>query len=118
MLWFSEILENELKKVDVNKESGIARALKSAFLHSNQRLISGHIDCTFSGTTLVSLLMIDKKFYTSNVGDSRAVIFNNKNNIWKAKALSNDHKPDVPTEKKRIEKNGGRCEPYWGMNFC
>jgi len=24
-----------------------------------------------------------------------------------------DHKPNNPGEQKRIEKSGGRCEPYW-----
>jgi len=61
--------------------------------------------------------MLDKKLYTANVGDSRAVVCNNKNNLWSAKALSVDHKPNNPLEQKRIEASGGRCEPYWGNNI-
>jgi len=59
------------------------------------------------------------KIYAANVGDSRAVICECKNNKWKAKPLSIDHKPNNPEEQKRILKHGGRVEPYWGnfINF-
>ena len=44
------------------------------------------------------------KLWIINLGDSRAIKCN-KSNI--AEQLSHDHKPDVPSEKKRIEKLGG-----------
>jgi len=35
-----------------------------------------------------------------------------KNNSWFIHDLSNDHKPDVPAEKKRILSRKGRIEQY------
>ncbi len=45
------------------------------------------------------------KLWIINLGDSRAIKCN-KSNI--AEQLSHDHKPDVPSEKKRIEALGGK----------
>ncbi|KAG6609588.1 Phosphomevalonate kinase [Phytophthora cinnamomi] len=42
-------------------------------------------------------------FYTVNLGDSRAVMCRG----GQAVALTSDHKPDLPDERKRIEKAGG-----------
>jgi serine/threonine protein phosphatase PrpC len=47
--------------------------------------------------------MTKDKLYVANIGDSRAILCHNN----KAVALSNDHKPDLPEEKLRIEKAGG-----------
>lgn len=56
-----------------------------------------------AGTTLVALLMTKDKYYVANAGDSRAVLCRNNTAV----TLSNDHKPDLPFEKERIEKAGG-----------
>jgi len=47
------------------------------------------------------------KIWVLNIGDSRAVKCN-KNNI--AEQLSQDHKPNNPEEKKRIESLGGKIQ--------
>jgi len=56
------------------------------------------------GSTVISVLIIDKTLFVANVGDSRAVLSVG----GKALALSCDHKPNRDDEKKRIEKLGGR----------
>ena len=50
--------------------------------------------------------------HCANLGDSRAVVFlkNDQNNQIQAKALSVDHKPDLPEEMARIVESGGRVE--------
>ena len=50
--------------------------------------------------------MTKDKFYTANIGDSRAVLCRSSKSI----PLSTDHKPDLPSEHNRIEKAGGYIE--------
>lgn len=70
----------------------------------------------WSGSTAVCCVMkkVDNKTYlwVSHVGDSRAVICNN----GKAIGLTTDHKPNLPSEKRRIEKLGGKIT-YDGFDW-
>ena len=51
-----------------------------------------------AGTTAIVILMTKEKYFTANIGDSRAVLSRN----GKAIPLSTDHKPDLPSEHNRI----------------
>lgn len=56
---------------------------------------------SFSGSTVVICYFLQNKLYCCNIGDSRAIMGKNKNNnsgAWEAVALSNDHKPSIPSE--------------------
>lgn len=57
------------------------------------------------------MLIRSKYCICANVGDSRAII-GRLDDDWHPVALSNDHKPNVPSEKERIENCGGRVEPF------
>eukprot|EP01090_Pellita_catalonica_P016981 TRINITY_DN5031_c0_g1_i1.p1 TRINITY_DN5031_c0_g1~~TRINITY_DN5031_c0_g1_i1.p1 ORF type:complete len:560 (+),score=114.03 TRINITY_DN5031_c0_g1_i1:84-1763(+) len=62
-----------------------------------------------SGTTVLVSLIIRERLYVVNLGDSRAVLCTiTESGPAKALRLSVDHKPDLPTEKERIEAMGGR----------
>ncbi len=73
------------------------------------------INISFSGTTAVFALKIDDMLYSANIGDSRCVLarLTSGDNV-EAVALSNDHKPDCPSEKARILQAGGRVCPLPG----
>lgn len=63
-----------------------------------------------SGTTASVLFIINGKYYTGHVGDSRIVLGRRlkSDNYWDALPMTRDHKPDSPRELRRIEKSGGQ----------
>lgn len=98
----------------MEKSKGDYKAvLTNAYKSVTKEVCSTTIDCSFSGTTLVSTLIVGNKIYCANVGDSRAVLARKPQGAkkWVVDELSHDHKPDLPKEKARIEKQGGRVEP-------
>ena len=79
---------------------------------SEEHLKSSGFDCNFSGTTCVIVFQIGSHLICSNCGDSRAVLVTSENKDNGSKQvyvynLSEDHKPNLPHEKERIEKYGG-----------
>lgn len=84
-----------------------------AFKRTNNDLRLSNINITYSGTTLVSVLLIGNYIVCANVGDSRAIVGSYKNSThWQARAISHDHKPDIPAEYERIMRSNGRVECY------
>lgn len=75
---------------------------------SNDLKSSANFDINFSGSTFVSVLKIEEKLWCANVGDSRAILarqlddMNTKGSHWMSIGLSRDHKPDEPDEEERI----------------
>ena len=55
------------------------------------------------GCTATVVLIVDDYMYFANAGDTRAIV----GKKGKAQQITNDHKPDLPTEKNRIIKAGG-----------
>ena len=72
------------------------------------------IDCTSAGSTGVTVLFDNEKYYCGNVGDSRIVLgrYNKELNKIESISLSIDQKPDNEKEKNRIINNGGRVEQF------
>ena len=97
------------------------QALAVAVDRTTRELVNSQIDCNFSGSTLVTVLIDDKMLWCANVGDSRALMARmlsdnpgetNAGRHWMSIALSRDHKPDDKDESLRIFQNGGRVEAY------
>lgn len=59
-----------------------------------------------AGCTSCVAIVADNKIYCANAGDSRCVL----NRGGKAVDMSEDHKPDLIPEKRRIEMAGGFVE--------
>ena len=101
------------------------KALTSGILRCNDELGQINLDVNFSGTTLVLVLIKGCVLYCANVGDSRALVARQMNDIqntsssgrhWMSIALSRDHKPDEKGESMRIAARGGRVESYQDEN--
>ncbi|MCQ2819325.1 MAG: protein phosphatase 2C domain-containing protein [archaeon] len=87
--------------------------ITSLFRKTELELMLGEKDFSFSGTTCVIIFIIGKKIICANAGDSRAIMISkSKDNKYSVKALSRDHKPEIETERKRIEAKGGALERY------
>ena len=70
------------------------------------------MDCRYSGTTAVVVLMREFKLYIANAGDSRAVMAKrNRDGKIVAHDLSVDQNPNHPVEQARIEAAGGFVSP-------
>ena len=67
------------------------------------------IDANFSGTTCVMVMQVGERLICANVGDSRAIMVKENNQII---PLSIDQKPDDPEETKRIVENGGEISQF------
>ncbi len=63
-------------------------------------------ETSFAGCTASVVLISKTEIICANAGDSRSVL----SKKGKAKDLSTDHKPDLPSEKRRIERANGYVE--------
>ena len=113
-----------LKKADSGLNPAVElNALSSAFVATyvdihHDLMRKSRVDCTFSGSTAVTVLIRGNSAVCANAGDSRAVLGMKREGVWLAVPLSNDHKPDDPSERGRIEQMGGRVEPFKGNNYA
>lgn len=64
-----------------------------------------------AGSTAVIILRKNKTYWVANIGDSRIIMNSNK----LAVKISEDHKPDSPSELKRITDLGGKVISVYGV---
>lgn len=60
----------------------------------------------YTGCTACVVLITENEIYCANAGDSRCVVSKD----GRAIEMSVDHKPEMPSEKARIERAGGFVE--------
>ena len=92
-------------------ESLMFEALKLTVEHMND----SDFDRQFSGCTFNAILFYRNKLCSCNVGDSRSLM-SYASSLRKVIQLSRDHKPDVLSERKRIEDKNGRVEQMKDQN--
>lgn len=90
------------------------KALRSAFPATHRKCTEsqteGRFDCSLSGTTATLLLQREGTLYVAHVGDSRAVLAKQVGNELKCEDLTEDHKPIVEAERRRIQAAGGQVK--------
>jgi serine/threonine protein phosphatase PrpC len=79
--------------------------LREGLSQACQQLRLSGIDLAFSGTTACIVHICQNRVTTANIGDSRAII---GGLTAKAFDLTSDHKPNIPVERNRILRIGGR----------
>lgn len=88
-------------KVDPSNKQDVGATVENVFLKADRQILSD-LPETDAGSTAIVCLQYEKYIYLVTCGDSRAVLFNNKRIIKATK----DHKPNLQSEKRRVEKLG------------
>ena len=70
---------------------------------------TSYINTSYSGSTCNLVFILNDYIICSNIGDSRAIMITNNNQIIQ---MSRDHKPELPDESKRIYSLGGTVERF------
>lgn len=96
------LFQNLMKQPDFLTDTKLA--ISRTFLETDGDILET-ISSSFrdDGSTALAAVLIGKRLYVANVGDSRAVA----SKAGKAVPLSKDHKPNRKDERKRIEDAGG-----------
>lgn len=91
--------------------SEIDSVLRESFFKCNtylhQYCESIQINTELSGSTCTIIIIHNSILYICNIGDSKAIISDNKGQAYK---LTVDHKPSNPIEMERITKSGGEVK--------
>ncbi|OMJ89973.1 hypothetical protein SteCoe_7761 [Stentor coeruleus] len=117
----SNYIKNRLPLLFSKMTRDVKSSIKSAISIIKEELPT-LIDTSFSGSTLNVVAIKGKKLFCANIGDSRAIVGNQINDIsnktssgkkWASVSLSRDHKPDIEEEAARINRAGGRVLSYF-----
>ena len=112
----SEFLRDCLHKLilnDTNFPENVELAIRNGFFNAEKNFLNEialdpndtNVITDRSGSCAVVVLIVDKKIYVANVGDSRALFSEKKGKNFVV--VTDDHKPNNINEKNRIIKNGG-----------
>ena len=94
------VLTQRAAELAVQPDVVIAEAFKAA--HSGMCMAT---DCTYSGTTAVCAVVGQGRVTVGWVGDSRCLV--GSRNGDDCKGLTTDHRPELATERQRVEESGG-----------
>lgn len=101
---FPSIIEEHLNPSHIQLEKGIHQSITKL----SKGLQETGIEIAFSGSTLISVIILGSLCICANVGDSRAVLGRLTEGQWEALGLSNDHTTKRLDERTRILNSNGR----------
>ena len=91
---------------DINFPHNPQKSLVNGFIKAENNFLKEYGKKDSSGSCAIVLLIIEKRCYIANVGDSRAIL--SGDNGLKTYILSRDHRPGDEREYKRILDAGGK----------
>jgi protein phosphatase PTC2/3 len=115
-----DTLTDELNKLEgmadiAAQDEQVKQALTNTFLKVDEAFLAKCKEEAWPnvGSTVTTVLVVGNRAYCANCGDSRTVLSRG----GKAIALSEDHKPKVPSEERRIVEAGGKVYHgrVWGV---
>ena len=81
----------------------LSELYSKSFINTNTAMHNSGVDDILSGTTGITVLVKGDKLFVANVGDSRAIIASEVNDMLKYSALSNDQTPYRKDERERVK---------------
>ena len=104
-----DFLRDNLHKYIINDKyfpSNPQKAIANGFIYAEKIFFKNYTGLDSSGSCAIVVLIIEKRVYIANVGDSRALL--SSKNGTKFYPLSRDHRPGDEKEYKRILEAGGK----------
>ena len=104
-----DFLRDNLHKYIINDKyfpSNPQKAIANGFIYAEKFFFKNYKGIDSSGSCAIVVVIIEKRVYIANVGDSRAIL--SSKNGSKFYALSRDHRPGDEKEYKRILDAGGK----------
>ena len=104
-----DFLRDNLHKYIINDKyfpSNPQKAIANGFIYAEKLFFKNYKGIDSSGSCAIVVVIIEKRVYIANVGDSRAIL--SSKNGSKFYALSRDHRPGDEKEYKRILDAGGK----------
>jgi len=107
------LVENEMQREAIDS---VCKALEEGFLQTDTEFINDALKAENKwkdGTTAVVALLLHSHLFIANVGDSEALLgklkYNEISGTWEEtfQVLTEMHKPTIPSERARIEEQGG-----------
>eukprot|EP00941_MAST-03F_sp_MAST-3F-sp1_P004089 g4089.t1 len=106
---FPNELARELEKIEFVSEDVIRNCFEVAVAQVDEQFLQKAKAASWKdGTVGVFALIVDETIFVANVGDCRAVLCVEKGERLVALDLSNDHTPNIETERRRMISNGGK----------
>ena len=101
---FHKILARELNENDSDIKACMLKTFEKAEAQWHEKAMSG-TNVNKSGATCTAVLIVDSTLWCAHVGDSPCYIFEDKSK--EPRRLTDNHTPDEPKERERIEAAGG-----------